>query len=127
MLPSLEGARPSCASTMPFSIAFIEDLSNGWIVSIRASGTLMVASCFSGVMRAVVVDGHAVEQLRARAAGPDGPELALRGLHRASHAITGVGDQLVGQLTHVVVSTSVPTRSPDTIRSMFCSSSMLKT
>ena len=49
MLPSLEGARPSCASTMPFSIAFIEDLSNGWIVSIRASGTLIVASCFSGV------------------------------------------------------------------------------
>jgi len=54
-------------------------------------------------------------------------EWALRGLHRASHAVTGIGDQLVGQLTHAVVSTSVPTRSPDTIRSMLRSSSMLKT
>ena len=32
-----------------FSIAFSEPGSNGWIVSIRGSGTLIVASCFSGV------------------------------------------------------------------------------
>ena len=49
MLPSLEGVRPRSDSMIAFSIALIEDLSYGWIVSSRASGAEIVASWFSGV------------------------------------------------------------------------------
>src|SRR3954469_16356105 len=48
-LPSFDGVRPRSDSWIAFSIALIELGSNGWIVSIRGSGTLIVASCFSGV------------------------------------------------------------------------------
>ena len=48
-LPSLDGVSPRSDSWIDFSIAFIELGSNGWTVSIRASGTPIVASCFSGV------------------------------------------------------------------------------
>jgi hypothetical protein len=45
----LEGVSPRSDSWIAFSIDFTELGSNGWIVSIRGSGTLMVASCFRGV------------------------------------------------------------------------------
>ena len=77
--------------------------------------------------RAVVVDLDAVQQRRRRPAGAHGVELALRGLDRLAHAVAGVGEEFVDQLTHWSPVISVPTRSPDTIRSMLRSSSMLKT
>jgi hypothetical protein len=49
ILPSFEGVRPRSDSWIAFSIVLIELGSKGWIVSIRGSGTLMVASCLSGV------------------------------------------------------------------------------
>ena len=48
-LPSFDGCSPRSDSWIAFSIALIELGSNGWIVSMRGSGTLIVASCFSGV------------------------------------------------------------------------------
>ena len=49
IFPSFEGVSPRSDSWIAFSIARIELGSNGWIVSIRGSGTPIVASCFSGV------------------------------------------------------------------------------
>ena len=48
-LPSLFGVSPTSDSRIARSIALIELLSYGWIVSSRASGALIVASCLSGV------------------------------------------------------------------------------
>src|SRR5581483_5773959 len=48
-LPSFEGWRPRSDSMIVFSIVLICDGSKGWIVSMRGSGTLIVASCFSGI------------------------------------------------------------------------------
>src|SRR3954451_12940053 len=47
--PSLFGVRPMSDSMIAFSIALIELWSYGCTVSRRASGALIVASCFSGV------------------------------------------------------------------------------
>ena len=49
ILPSFEGVRPRSDSWIERSISFSELGSNGWIVSIRGSGTLIVASCLTGV------------------------------------------------------------------------------
>jgi hypothetical protein len=49
ILPSFDGVSPRSDSMIAFSIAFIELGSNGWTVSMRGSGTLIVASWFSGV------------------------------------------------------------------------------
>ena len=48
-LPSFDGVRPRSDSWIARSICLIDDGSNGWIVSIRGSGTLIVAMFFSGV------------------------------------------------------------------------------
>ena len=53
------------------------------------------------------------------------PELNEERRREMVKIVHGVGEQLIGQLSHVA--TRVPTRSPDTIRSMLRSSSMLKT
>ena len=47
--PSFDGCRPRSDSWIAFSIALIEVGSNGWMVISRGSGTLIVASCLSGV------------------------------------------------------------------------------
>src|SRR3954469_2828199 len=47
--PSLLGVSPTSDSMIAFSMALIDDWSNGCTVMRRASGTLMVASCLSGV------------------------------------------------------------------------------
>ena len=47
-MPSFEGVRPRSDSWIARSIALICDGSNGWIVSSRGSGTLIVAMFFSG-------------------------------------------------------------------------------
>ena len=49
ILPSFDGVSPRSDSWIARSIVLIELGSNGWIVSSRGSGTLIVASCFSGV------------------------------------------------------------------------------
>ncbi len=49
ILPSLDGVRPRSDSMIARSICLIADGSNGWIVSMRGSGTLIVAMFFSGV------------------------------------------------------------------------------
>ena len=111
---------------IPFSIALIDDLSYGVTVSRRASLAEIEASCLSGRVGAVVVDHHAVEQRRGRAPGADGRHLVLDRVDGLDHALCRVIDQLFEKtITHV--RTTVPTRSPHTIRSMFRSSSMLKT
>jgi hypothetical protein len=48
-LPSLEGVSPRSDSSTARSICFATVGSNGWIVSMRGSGTLIVAMFFSGV------------------------------------------------------------------------------
>jgi hypothetical protein len=48
-LPSFDGVSPRSDSMIAFSICLIELGSNGCTVSILGSGTLIVASCFSGV------------------------------------------------------------------------------
>ena len=47
--PSLFGVRPRSDSLIARSIALIEHWSYGWMVSSRASGAWIVASCLSGV------------------------------------------------------------------------------
>ena len=49
MLPSLLGLTPRSESRMAFSMAFIEDLSYGVMMIVRASGFWNDASCCSGV------------------------------------------------------------------------------
>ncbi len=49
ILPSLDGFRPTPESEIAFSSSFIVEGSNGWTVSSRASGALIVASERSGV------------------------------------------------------------------------------
>src|SRR3954453_6421338 len=78
-------------------------------------------------LRAVVVDAHAVEQARGRAAGAHGAELRLRGVDGLRHATLRVVEELVDQLAFAHVETRVPTWSPETIRWILASSSMLKT
>src|SRR5215218_6628725 len=73
---------------------------------------------------AVVVDHDPVEQRRAGAAGPHGAELAPRRVNGLVHVLSRVREEVVDD-AHVV--TRVPTRSPETIRSIFASSPMLKT
>src|SRR3954463_5851654 len=77
-------------------------------------------------LRAVVVDAYAVEQRRRRATGAHGPELRLRGVDRLGHPALRVVEELVDQLAFAHVETRVPTRSPETIRWILASSSMLK-
>jgi len=48
-LPSFDGLSPRSDERIAFSIAVIDDLSYGEIVSIRGSGALIVAICRSGV------------------------------------------------------------------------------
>src|SRR5918994_2881235 len=48
-LPSFDGVNPRADSWIARSIVLIEPGSNGWIVSSRGSGALIVASCLSGV------------------------------------------------------------------------------
>ena len=48
ILPSFDGVSPRSDSWIARSICLIDDGSNGWIVSSRASGTLIVAMFFSG-------------------------------------------------------------------------------
>jgi hypothetical protein len=48
-LPSLFGVRPTSDSWIAFSIAPIEELSKGEIVSSRASEVETLASCLRGV------------------------------------------------------------------------------
>src|SRR5699024_9179012 len=48
-LPSLAGLTPRSESRIAFSIDDIDDLSNGVMMTIRASGTCTVASCMIGV------------------------------------------------------------------------------
>jgi hypothetical protein len=48
--PSLEGVSPTSDSRIAFSIALIEFLSYGVIVSSRASLAEICESCFSGVV-----------------------------------------------------------------------------
>ena len=47
--PSLFGLTPRSLSRIDRSIAPIDDLSNGWTMTIRGSGMLNEASWFSGV------------------------------------------------------------------------------
>ena len=77
--------------------------------------------------RAVVVDDDAVEQRRAGAAGPHRAELVVASTGRTSPCAPWrpPGARLSSRSCQVL--TSVPTRSPHTIRSMLRSSSMLKT
>ena len=49
MLPSLLGFTPRSESRSVFSISCIEDLSNGLMMMVRASGVWNDASCWSGV------------------------------------------------------------------------------
>src|SRR5204862_6700752 len=76
---------------------------------------------------AVVVHLHAVEQRGGRAPGSHARELVAHGLDRLLHPVGPVLDQLFEQPLAHVVATTVPTRSPHTIRSMLRSSSMLNT
>ena len=87
------------------------------------------ASCRSGVLRPVVVDLDAVEQMRRRAPGPDRRELRAGRLDRLLHARLPLVEEVIQNVVvhSPGVLTTVPTRSPHTIRSMFPSSSMLKT
>src|SRR5207253_2863518 len=79
-----------------------------------------------GSLGAVVVDHDAVEQRGRCAAGPDRCELVASRFDGLLHAPGGVVDEVLDDpLAHVV--TTVPTRSPHTIRSMLSSSSMLNT
>jgi len=48
--PSLLGVSPTSDSMIAFSMALIDDASYGWTVIRRASGTLTVASCLTGVI-----------------------------------------------------------------------------
>ena len=98
-----------------FSIALIELGSNGWIVSIRGSGTLIVASCLSGVGVPVVVDVDAVEQRGRRAAGAHGVELVACVLDRLVHAASRrprSGRRWWPSAPPFRVEMIVPTRSP---------------
>src|SRR5215210_2180215 len=74
--------------------------------------------------RAVVVDHDPVQERRARAARANRAELAPRRVHGLVHVLAGVREEVVDD-AHVV--TRVPTRSPETIRSIFDSSFMLNT
>ena len=49
MVPSLLGLTPRSACWIAFSMACIEDLSNGLMMMVRASGVWNDASCCSGV------------------------------------------------------------------------------
>ena len=49
---------------MAFSMAWVSDLSNGWTVSRRASGAATMATWLSGIVIAVRLDPHDVEQRR---------------------------------------------------------------
>src|SRR4051794_8059724 len=73
-------------------------------------------------LAAVVIDGDAVQERRAGPAGAHGLKLQPGGLHGLVHMLARVLEEFVD---HVV--TSVPTRSPETIRLMFESSAMLNT
>src|SRR3954470_339114 len=75
----------------------------------------------------VVVDLNAVEQRRRRASRAHARELVTNRLDRLLHPVGAVLDQLFEQSLAHVVETTVPTRSPHTIRSMLRSSSMLNT
>src|SRR5215217_1469973 len=77
-----------------------------------------------GRHRAVVVHHDPVEQGRAGAARAHGAELAPRRVYGLVHVVARVREEVVDD-AHVV--TRVPTRSPETIRSIFASSPMLKT
>ena len=72
---------------------------------------------------------RAIEQRRGRSARPHGAHLVPDRVDRLVHAIARVVDEFLEEpLAHAAaVRTTVPTRSPHTIRSMFRSSSMLKT
>src|SRR5262249_52849643 len=72
--------------------------------------------------RPVVIDVDAVQERRAGPAGTHRLELDPRRFHGLVHVLARVLEEFVD---HVV--TSVPTRSPETIRLMFESSAMLKT
>src|SRR4051794_21189245 len=74
----------------------------------------------------VVVDVDAIEQRRRSAARAHRAELRLRGVDGLGHPALGVLEKFVDQFA-AHVETSVPTRSPETIRWIFASSSMLKT
>jgi hypothetical protein len=67
-----------------FSIALIEDASNGWIVSRRASG-------------AVVVDLDAIEQRRAGASGAHRAELPDGRVVGLAHTLPRIVDEIVDQ------------------------------
>ncbi len=94
-LPSLDGVRPRSDSWIAFSIRPIEFLSKGVSVSRRASEAATFASCFSGVVGAVVVDDDPVEQVWARAARPDGRKLVAAGLDGLVHPLLGFVEENV--------------------------------
>ena len=71
---------------MAFSMAPSTPRSQGWMTIWCGSGTLMLASWLSGVMRAVVLDLDALHQGGGGAARADGREVALHGLHGPLHA-----------------------------------------
>src|SRR3954452_11408471 len=64
--------------------------------------------------------------MRRRASRADRRELVARRIDGLGHPLAGVNQKFVDQLA-AHVETTVPTRSPDTIRKMLASSSMLKT
>ena len=74
-------------------------------------------------LRAVVVDRDAVEQRGARTSRAHRAELVPGRVHGLLHVLPGVLKEFVDHSGF----TNVPTRSPETIRSMLRSSSMLKT
>ena len=94
-LPSLFGISPRSDFMMDFSTSFIADLSHGWIISRRASGTVMAAIWFSGVGHAIVVHQHILDQARRSAPRSDARQLAFQRSDGLLHSGFGVEHNVI--------------------------------
>ena len=126
-LPSFDGVRPTSDSRIAFSIALIEDLSYGVTVSRRASEAEIVRELLERRDRAVVVDLHAVEQVRRGAAGAHAAELVLGRLDGLVHALAGVVEQVLDDPPSIMSSPPSPRAGRTLSGRCSRSSSMLNT
>ena len=105
---------------MAFSTAATMFFSHGVTTIVRASSTEMLAVCFIGHVRAVVLDHDVLEQPRVRAARAQAAHLFFEGLDAALHALLGrfldVVDHLPVPVRGRWFMTDVPTGSPVTTR-----------
>ena len=67
--PSAAGLSPRPVLRMAFSTAPASERSHTWTLSMRASGTVTVATWLSGMRAAIGFDHHRLEQAGAGAAG----------------------------------------------------------